>query len=110
MTEAQENGGVDMDKDAKVHPFVMQQINQLHTRITTNDKMMQSMWARVQPLTKFYDWAKETHPELLHQYASIHELLELGKTNEWEKMARGYGAVPKASGQAVKYEVGNGTL
>ena len=104
------NGAV-VDKDTKIHPFVMQQINQLHDRITTQSKTMEAMWNRLHPLTKFHDWVRETHPELADQYASIRELEELGKSNEWEKMARGYGAAQvKAAGQPVKYGVGNGNL
>lgn len=99
------------DAHTPINPFVMQQINQLHDRITTQNKTMEAMWNRLQPLTKFYDWAKDTHPDLLNQYVSIRELEELGKTNEWEKMARGYGAAQvKAAGQPVKYGVGNGNL
>ncbi len=112
MIEQEDTGfeltGAVVDKDTKIHPFVMKQINTLHDRITTQNSTMQAMWQRLQPLTKFYDWAKETHPELLEQYASIRELEELGKSNEWEKMARGYGAAQvKAAGQAVSYGDGN---
>lgn len=115
MIEQEDTGleltGAVVDKEALIHPFVMKQINALHDRLTSQNATMEAMWNRLHPLTKFYDWAKEAHPDLLNQYVSIRELEELGKTNEWEKMARGYGAAQvKASGQAVKYEVGNGTL
>ena len=96
------------DNNTPINPFVMHEINVLHDRITTQSKTMEVMWQRFQPLTKFYDWVKETHPELLEQYASIQELEALGKTNEWEKMARGYGAAQvKAAGQPVSYGDGN---
>lgn len=99
------------DAHTPINPYVMTEINNLHHRITTQNKTMQAMWERLQPMTKFYDWVKATHPELLNQYVSIRELEELGKTNEWEKMARGYGAAQvKAAGQPVKYGVGNGVI
>ncbi len=116
MNEQEDTGheltGAVVDKDTKIHPFVMKQINELHDRITTQNKTMEAMWNRLHPLTKFHDWVRETHPELAHQYASIRELEELGKTDRSVAMkAREYGAAQvKAAGQAVKYEVGNGNL
>jgi hypothetical protein len=112
MIEQEDTGleltGAHVDKDAKIHPFVMKQINALHDRLETQNATMQAMWSRMRPLDKFHEWVKETHPDLLEQYVSIRELEELGKTNEWEKMARGYGAAPvKAAGQAVSYGDGN---
>ena len=99
------------DAHTPINPYVMQQINQLHDRITSQNNTMEAIWNRMRPLDKFHEWVKETHPELLEQYVSIRELEELGKTNEWEKMARGYGAAQvKAAGQPVKYGVGNGNL
>lgn len=99
------------DAHTPINPYVMREINVLHDRINAQRSTMEAIWNRMRPLDKFHEWVKETHPELLEQYASIRELEELGKSNEWEKMARGYGAAQvKASGQAVKYEVGNGTL
>ncbi len=95
------------DNNTPINPFVMHEINVLHDRITTQSKTMEVMWQRFQPLTKFYDWVKETHPELLGEYLSIHELLELGKTDRSVAM-KGYAQViPKASGQAVSYGDGN---
>jgi len=115
MIEQEDTGleltGAVVDKEALIHPFVMKQINTLHDRLTSQNNTMEAIWNRMRPLDKFHEWVKETHPELLEQYVSIRELEELGKTNEWEKMARGYGAAQvKASGQAVKYEVGNGDI
>lgn len=108
MIEQEDTGleltGVVVDKDTKIHPFVMKQINELHDRITTQSHTMEAMWNRLQPLTKFYDWAKETHPELLNQYVSIRELEELGKTAEMKGYAQ---AIPKTSGQPVSYGDGN---
>ncbi len=99
------------DAHTPINPYVMREINHLHERITSQSHTMEAIWNRMRPLDKFHEWVKETHPELLEQYVSIRELEELGKTNEWEKMARGYGAAQvKAAGQAVKYEVGNGNL
>lgn len=95
------------DAHTPINPYVMREINHLHDRITTQSKTMEVMWQRLQPLTKFYDWAKETHPELLGEYLSIHELLELGKTDRSVAM-KGYAqAIPKTSGQAVSYGDGN---
>lgn len=99
------------DAHTPINPYVMREINVLHDRINAQRSTMEAIWNRMRPLDKFHEWVKETHPELLEQYASIRELEELGKSNEWEKMARGYGAAQvKAAGQAVKYEVGNGNL
>lgn len=99
------------DNNTPINPFVMHEINVLHDRITTQSKTMEAIWNRMRPLDKFHEWVKETHPELLEQYVSIRELEELGKSNEWEKMARGYGAAQvKSAGQPVKYGVGNGNL
>lgn len=99
------------DAHTPINPYVMQQINHLHERINAQRSTMEAIWNRMRPLDKFHEWVKETHPDLLEQYVSIRELEEIGKTNEWEKMARGYGAAQvKAAGQAVKYEVGNGNL
>jgi hypothetical protein len=99
------------DAHTPINPYVMREINVLHDRINAQRSTMEAIWNRMRPLDKFHEWVKETHPELLEQYVSIRELEELGKTNEWEKMARGYGAAQvKAAGQAVKYEVGNGNL
>ena len=110
MIEQEDTGleltGAVVDKEAKVHPFVMKQINTLHDRITTQNKTMEAIWNRMRPLDKFYDWVKETHPDLLNQYVSIRELEELGKTDRSVAMkAREYGAA-----QVVKYGVGNGNL
>ena len=108
MIEQEDTGleltGAVVDKEAKVHPFVMKQINVLHDRITTQNKTMEAMWNRLHPLTKFHDWVRETHPELAHQYASIRELEELGKTAEMKGYAQ---AIPKTSGQPVSYGDGN---
>ena len=111
MIEQEDTGleltGVVVDKDTKIHPFVMKQINELHDRITAQNSTMQAMWQRLQPMTKFYDWAKETHPDLLEQYASIRELEEVSKTDRSVAM-KGYAqAIPKTSGQAVSYGDGN---
>ncbi len=110
MIEQEDTGfeltGAVVDKDTKIHPFVMKQINELHDRINLQNRTMQGMWGRLQPLTKFHDWIQETHPELLEQYVSIRELEELGKTDRSVAMkAREYGAA-----QVVKYGVGNGNL
>ena len=112
MIEQEDTGleltGAVIDKDTKIHPFVMKQINALHDRLNTQNNTMEAIWNRMRPLDKFYEWAMETHPELLEQYVSIRELEELGKSNEWEKMARGYGAAQvKAAGQPVSYGDGN---
>ena len=111
MIEQEDTGleltGAVVDKEAKVHPFVMKQINTLHDRITAQHDTMQAMWQRLQPMTKFYDWAKETHPDLLEQYASIRELEEVSKTDRSAEM-KAYATAPiKASGQAVSYGDGN---
>ena len=99
------------DAHTPINPYVMREINVLHDRINAQRSTMEAIWNRMRPLDKFHEWVKETHPELLEQYASIRELEELGKSNEWEKMARGYGAAQvKAAGQPVKYGVGNGNL
>ena len=114
MIEQEDTGleltGAVVDKEALIHPFVMKQINALHDRLTSQNATMEAMWNRLHPLTKFYDWAKEAHPDLLNQYVSIRELEELGRTDRSAEMKVYAQAVPKASGQAVKYEVGNGTL
>ncbi len=85
MIEQEDTGleltGAVVDKEAKVHPFVMKQINTLHDRITTQNKTMEAIWNRMRPLDKFYDWVKETHPDLLNQYVSIRELEEVSKTD-----------------------------
>ena len=112
MIEQEDTGleltGAHVDKDAKIHPFVMKQINELHDRINAQRYTMEAIWNRMRPLDKFHEWVKETHPELLEQYVSIRELEEIGKTNEWEKMARGYGAAQvKSAGQPVSYGDGN---
>ncbi len=95
------------DNNTPINPFVMHEINVLHDRITTQSKTMEVMWQRFQPLTKFYDWVKETHPELLGEYLSIHELLELGKTDRSVAMKGFAQVIPKASGQPVSYGDGN---
>jgi hypothetical protein len=111
MIEQEETGleltGAHVDKDAKIHPFVMKQINALHDRLETQNATMQAMWNRMRPLDKFHEWVKETHPELLEQYASIRELEELGKSKPQPEM-RAFSSAPiKAAGQAVSYGDGN---
>jgi hypothetical protein len=89
---------------------IQRELKIIHDRITTQNTTMEAMWNRVRPVTQFYDWVKETHPDLLNQYVSIRELEEIGKTDRSAEM-KGYAqAIPKASGQAVKYEVGNGDI
>jgi len=95
------------DNNTPINPYVMHEINVLHDRITTQSKTMEVMWQRFQPLTKFYDWVKETHPDLLEQYVSIRELEEVSKTDRSAEM-KGYAQViPKTSGQPVSYGDGN---
>lgn len=99
--------------DTPINPYVMREFNNLNDRINMMRETMQAMYNRLNPAAQFYDWVKETHPDLLNQYVSIRELEEAGKdygvalkmgTHPYAQ------AIPKASGQAVKYEVGNGTL
>ncbi len=86
---------------------VQKELNILHDRINAQNSTMQAMWQRLQPMTKFYDWAKDTHPDLLNQYTSIQELEALGKTDRSAEM-KGYAqAIPKTSGQPVSYGDGN---
>jgi hypothetical protein len=111
MIEQEETGleltGAHVDKDAKIHPFVMKQINALHDRLETQNATMQAMWSRMRPLDKFHAWVQETHPDLLNQYVSIRELEELGKTPMQPEM-RAFSSAPiKTSGQPVSYGDGN---
>jgi len=96
------------DAHTPINPYVMQQINQLHDRITSQNNTMEAIWNRMRPLDKFHEWVKETHPELLEQYVSIRELEELGKTDRSVAMkgyAQAYGAAPiKAAGGVVKFD------
>jgi hypothetical protein len=86
---------------------IAKELSLIHDRLNAQNSTMQAMWQRLQPMTKFYDWAMETHPELLEQYASIQELEALGKTDRSVAM-KGYAqAIPKTSGQPVSYGDGN---
>jgi hypothetical protein len=89
---------------------IQKELKLIHDRITAQNTTMEAMWNRMRPVTQFYDWVKETHPDLLNQYVSIRELEELGKSKPQPEMRAFSSAPVKASGQAVKYEVGNGTL
>lgn len=84
---------------------IAKELKIIHDRITTQNSTMEAMWNRVRPLTKFYDWVKETHPDLLNQYVSIRELEEVSK--DYGVALRGYTqaqVVPKAEGQRVNYD------
>jgi hypothetical protein len=111
MIEQEDTGleltGAVVDKDTKIHPFVMKQINELHDRITSQSHTMEAIWNRMRPLDKFHEWVKETHPELLEQYVSIQELEALGKTDRSVAMKGFAQVIPKASGQPVSYGDGN---
>lgn len=87
---------------------VAKELNLIHDRLNAQNSTMQAMWQRLQPMTKFYDWAMETHPELLGQYASIRELEELGRSKPQPEM-RAFSTAPilKKSGQPVSYGDGN---
>lgn len=94
--------------DALIHPFVLQQINQLHDRITSQNHTIEAVWNRMRPLDKFHEWVKETHPDLLEQYVSIRELEELGISKPQPEM-RAFSSAPiKAAGQPVSY--GDGVI
>lgn len=74
------------DYNTPIHPHVMKEMQRLNDRINIQNETMQAMWGRVQPATKFYEWVKETHPDILNQYVSIRELEEVGKSSEGRVM------------------------
>ena len=67
------------DYNTPIHPYVMQQLNHMRDRITQQNRTMETMYKQLKPAGDFYDWVKETHPDILNQYTSIRELEEVGK-------------------------------
>lgn len=67
------------DHDTPINPYVMREFNNLNDRINIMRETMEAMYNRLNPAAQFYDWVKETHPDILTQYTSIRELEEVGK-------------------------------
>ena len=101
------------DHNTLIHPYVMQQLNHMRDRITQQNRTMEMMWGRWERMIEGEKWVRETYPEIIAQHDAIEDLKRASMS---EGVALKMGthpyaqAIPKASGQAVKYEVGNGTL
>lgn len=68
-----------IEPNASINPHVMRELERLNNRINIQNETMQAMYNRLNPAAQFYDWVKETHPDILTQYTSIRELEEAGK-------------------------------
>ena len=95
------------DHNTPINPYVMQQLNHMRERLNTHNRTMEAMYNRLNPAAQFYDWVKETHPDILTQYVSIRELEEVGKevreSGAYAKIMTAVPAVDHEGKVVVKY-------
>lgn len=93
--------------DTPINPYVMREFNNLNDRINIMRETMQAMYNRLNPAAQFYDWVKETHPDILNQYTSIRELEEVGRevreSGAYAKIMTAVPAVDHEGKVVVKY-------
>lgn len=102
-----------VEPNAPINPYVMQEMERLNNRITQQNRTMEMMWGRWERMIEREKWVRETYPEIIAQHDAIEDLKRASMSEGVSLKMSTHAfaqAIPKASGQAVKYEVGNGTL